>query len=164
MALGRNIRRIREALGIGQKALAEAAGMKLMPLWQLEERDSIRSKYDFAIAAALGVPVELLVTGTEADIDAWLASRQRASDPRVIDVQAREVREQAARPALSGPRSSDALDAVRGDVQALPPELRDVLARLVTEYLTAADDRKDVLRAAIERLKGGQYQRGASGT
>lgn len=149
--------------------LAKRLGMpdKYRVLYAIEKRDTGKSQYTFKIAEVFGIPANVLSDGSDADIDAWLTARQaQAGDPAVIDVQAREVREQGVRHLPHGPSAppSDALDAVRSDVQALPPELRDVLARLVTEYLTAANDRKDVLRAAIERLKGGQYQGGASGT
>lgn len=77
MALGRNIRRIREALGIkGSTELAKMCGVKPMTIYQLEERDSEWSKFDTKIASALGVPLHLLREGTDADIDAWLAQRK----------------------------------------------------------------------------------------
>lgn len=169
MALGKQVRRLREKLGWTLEKLHDASGVPIGTISAIEVRGSSKSIYAPQLAAAFGVPIELLVTGTEADIDAWLASRERASDPRVIDVQAREVPQPGERAALpssgqsSGAPPVAALDTVRAEVQAVPPELRDVLARLVTEYITAPDDRKDILREAIERLKGGgEYSRGHS--
>lgn len=81
MALGRNIRRIREALGIkGPTELARMCGVKAMTIYQLEERDSEWSKFDTKIASALGVPLHLLREGTDADIDAWLAQRKEGGE------------------------------------------------------------------------------------
>lgn len=159
MALGKQVRRLREKLGWTLEKLHDASGVPIGTISAIEVRGSSKSIYAPQLAAAFGVPIELLVTGTEADIDAWLAARQqRKDDADVIDAQVREARENAAPYRLPSARSVDALDAVRSDVQSLPPELREVLAQLVSEYLTADDDRKDVLRVAIERLKGGKYQ------
>lgn len=130
-------------------------GVKAMTLYQLEERDSKWSQFDTKIASALGVPLHLLREGTDADIDAWLAQRKEGGEARGTEL------DQTAQPKLG--LTHDPLEAVRQDVQCLPPELRAVLAQLVTEYITAPEERKSVLKEAIERLKGGGgYGRGST--
>lgn len=65
MALGHNIKRLREAQGLTQEELAVKAGGKVTQgiVAALEKRDSKASQYAARIAAALGVSVDELLTG-----------------------------------------------------------------------------------------------------
>lgn len=66
MALGKNIRRLREAQGLTQKELAVkagGAGLSQGTITALETRDSQKSVHVARIAAALGVTVEERMTG-----------------------------------------------------------------------------------------------------
>lgn len=65
MALGQNIKRLREAQGLTQDELAVKAGGKVTQgiIAALEKRDSKASQYAANIAAALGVSVDALLTG-----------------------------------------------------------------------------------------------------
>lgn len=138
MALGKQVRRLREKLGWTLEKLHDASGVPIGTISAIEVRGSSKSIYAPQLAAAFGVPIELLVTGTEADIDAWLASRERASDPRVIDVQAREVPqpgERAALPPLGAGVMTirEALPVVLEAMRACPhrEELRTLLTLLI---------------------------------
>lgn len=66
MALGKNVKRLREAKGINQTTLAKMAGLSIGSLSALENRDSVRSEFAPQLARALGVPVEELITGETA--------------------------------------------------------------------------------------------------
>lgn len=65
MALGQNIKRLREAQGLTQDELAVKAGGKVTQgiIAALEKRDSKASQYAAHIAAALGVSVDELLAG-----------------------------------------------------------------------------------------------------
>lgn len=65
MALGQNIKRLREAQDLTQEELAVKAGGKVTQgiIAALEKRDSKASQYAARIAAALGVSVDELLTG-----------------------------------------------------------------------------------------------------
>lgn len=167
--IGAIIRAGRLRLRMSEQQFGDALGVTRGAVQQWESgKTAPRRKLQSAVARLIGISLADLVAPPpdlqDADIDTWLAARQqRKDDADVIDAQVREARENAAPYRLPSARSVDALDAVRSDVQSLPPELREVLAQLVSEYLTADDDRKDVLRVAIERLKGGKYQSDTSG-
>lgn len=66
MALGKNLKRIREAKGLTQDKLSALTGGKVSQgaIAALENRDSISSRFTTDLAVALGVPVEELL-GTE---------------------------------------------------------------------------------------------------
>jgi transcriptional regulator with XRE-family HTH domain len=158
MALGRNIARILKARGMTTAELARLAGLeeKYRVLYAIQKRDTETSAHTFSIARALGIDSDLLATGTEADIDAWLASRKDADgEPGHAHGHADQHPHSTDGDQYMPGRATDPLDVVRRDVQDLPPELRPLLAQLVTEYITAPDDRKSILKEAIERLKGG---------
>lgn len=61
MALGKQIRQYREKAGLTLEALSDLSGVEVGTLSALENRDSKRSQYSPAIAAALGLTVEQLV-------------------------------------------------------------------------------------------------------
>lgn len=65
MALGQNIKRLREAQGLTREELAVKTGGKVTQgiITALEKRDSKASQYAAQIAAALGVSVDVLLTG-----------------------------------------------------------------------------------------------------
>lgn len=65
MALGSNIRRFRTKAGLTLEQLAERSGVEVGTISALELRDSSRSKYATALAAALDLTVEAL-EGAEA--------------------------------------------------------------------------------------------------
>ena len=60
MALGENIKRLRKARGWDQKTLSAASGVQIGTISAIEVRNSRKSGYATAIAAALGVTVETL--------------------------------------------------------------------------------------------------------
>lgn len=84
MALGQNIKRLREAQGLTQDELAVKAGGKVTQgiIAALEKRDSKASQYAAHIAAALGVSVDELLAGggqpSEKQATATLNPRQQA--------------------------------------------------------------------------------------
>ena len=124
MALGRNVKRIREALGIkGPTELARLCGVKMMTIYQLEQRDSAWSKIDDKLAEVLGVPLRLLRDGTDADIDAWLEHRKEGGE--------------ASSGALPGPASAPSIQAalpvVLEAMRACPhrEELRTLMTLLI---------------------------------
>ncbi|TSE32080.1 helix-turn-helix domain-containing protein [Tepidimonas charontis] len=82
MALGRNIRLLREARGLSQVDLAKKAGIgDHRAISALEVRDSVRSQFTLQIAKALEVPPELL-QDTEDEVLAWIAAdRKIATSP-----------------------------------------------------------------------------------
>jgi transcriptional regulator with XRE-family HTH domain len=64
MALGANVKRLREAAGLTQTQLAELAHMDQQAVAALEKRDSKSSSFALALAHALGVSIDdLLGTG-----------------------------------------------------------------------------------------------------
>lgn len=65
MALGQNIKRLREAQKLTQEQLAAKAGGKVTQgiVAALEKRDSETSKHAARIAVALGVSLDALLTG-----------------------------------------------------------------------------------------------------
>lgn len=75
MALGRNIKRLREAKGLTQGQLAAMAGDGVTQgiIAALEVRDSKVSKYVVPIAAALGVSIDILIQGVSEE-DFWSMS------------------------------------------------------------------------------------------
>lgn len=62
MALGKNIRNLREAQGLTLERLSELSGVDVGTISALEVRDSSRSKYAHAIAKGLGVSLEDLLS------------------------------------------------------------------------------------------------------
>lgn len=62
MSLGKNIRARREALGWTLEDLADRSGVELGTISALEVRGSTRSKFAGALAAALGVTVDQLLS------------------------------------------------------------------------------------------------------
>ena len=64
MALGDNIKTLREARHWTLQQLADASGVEVGTIHALEARGSTRSKYAAALAAALDVPLETLVGHT----------------------------------------------------------------------------------------------------
>ena len=70
MPLGKNIRRLREARGWGQKKLSDATGVSIGSISAIELRDSRRSEFVAAFARAFGVPVDALVADELAPV--WL--------------------------------------------------------------------------------------------
>lgn len=71
MALGQNIKRLREAQNLTQDQLAAKAGGKVTQgiVAALEKRDSRASQYAAPIAAALGVSVDDLISGSGSPTD-----------------------------------------------------------------------------------------------
>src|SRR5690606_19344030 len=63
MALGKNIRMLRELRGYTLERLSELSGVDVGTISALEVRDSARSKYAPAIARALNVSLEELMDG-----------------------------------------------------------------------------------------------------
>lgn len=66
MALGKNIRRYRESLGLTLEHLSERSGVDVGTISALENRDSKRSQFATAIARALGMSTEQLESGQAA--------------------------------------------------------------------------------------------------
>lgn len=64
MALGKNIRMLRELRGYTLERLSELSGVDVGTISALEVRDSTRSKYAPAIARALNVSLEQLMDGS----------------------------------------------------------------------------------------------------
>src|SRR5690606_25402716 len=64
MALGKNIRMLRELRGYTLERLSELSGVDVGTISALEVRDSARSKYAPAIARALNVSLEQLMDGS----------------------------------------------------------------------------------------------------
>jgi hypothetical protein len=60
MALGKNIKRHRQARGLTLEQLSDMSGVDLGTIGALEVRDSTRSKYASALAKAMGLSVEQL--------------------------------------------------------------------------------------------------------
>lgn len=78
MALGANVRYYREAAGYTLDRLSEISGVDLGTIFALEKRDSGRSKYASALAKALNVPLEVLLSDPAGETQEaqlkWLAS------------------------------------------------------------------------------------------
>lgn len=91
MALGKNVKRLREAKGINQTTLAKMAGLSIGSLSALENRDSVRSEFAPQLARALGVPVEELITGETATVALTAPSAYVSASggrvPELIDIE-----------------------------------------------------------------------------
>lgn len=71
MSLGKNVRKLREARGWEQKDLALASGVSNGTISAIEVRDSKRSAVAPALARALGVTLEQLMSD---DMDALITA------------------------------------------------------------------------------------------
>lgn len=69
MALGKNVKKRREALGLTQEELADAIGKSQSVISSLEGRDSRSSSHIYAIAKALRTTADELMDGTFKDSD-----------------------------------------------------------------------------------------------
>lgn len=83
MALGKKIRALREARGLTLEQLSDLSGVELGTISALENRDSQRTKFAGALAAALSVSMEELASDDEvpqgAGASAQPAVRSRAA-------------------------------------------------------------------------------------
>ena len=62
MALGKNVKRLREAKGMDQATLSRLSGVSVGSISALEVRDSVRSQFAAQLAKALGVTTDELMT------------------------------------------------------------------------------------------------------
>lgn len=100
MALGKNIRRLRELAGIGRPALARAIGIdSQQPIYAIEKRDSSTSDLAPSLAKHFGIDLDVLLTEDLSGIDVlmWrtLQTLYKPSDPAraPLDPKASEVAE-----------------------------------------------------------------------
>lgn len=120
MSLGKNVRKLREAKGWEQKDLATASGVSNGTISAIEVRDSKRSAVAPALARALGVTLEQLLSD---DMDAV------PSLPLV-----------AATPAPSGGAScsgvtlDEALEVVAQALSQVPADKRQTLLGVLATY------------------------------
>jgi phage repressor protein C with HTH and peptisase S24 domain len=63
MPLGKNIKTIREALGMQATELSAISGVEIGTISALENRDSLHSRFTFQLAEALGIKMEDLMRG-----------------------------------------------------------------------------------------------------
>jgi transcriptional regulator with XRE-family HTH domain len=131
MALGKTVKRLREAKGLTQDQLSQRTGGKVSQgaIAALEKRDSISSRHAPDLAEALGVELSDLITGK---IDA---------EPEEIDLEAHPQ-------TIAG-----LLEQIRGETEALPKPLRDAVAKLTFDYLKTPDaETGRVVSDAIMRI------------
>lgn len=76
MALGKNVKRLREAKGMDQATLSRLSGVSVGSISALEVRDSVRSQFAAQLAKALGVTTDELTEDSESSI---VISRQLAA-------------------------------------------------------------------------------------
>ena len=65
MSLGKNLKALRTARGWDQKTLSQKSGVGVGTISAIEVRNSIRSQFAPALAAALGVSINQLLEGTQ---------------------------------------------------------------------------------------------------
>lgn len=65
MALGKNVKRNREARGWDQKTLSRLSGVSVVTISAMEVRDSKRSDKTAELARAFGISVESLLNGSD---------------------------------------------------------------------------------------------------
>lgn len=78
MALGKNVKRLREAKGMDQTTLSRLSGVPVGSISALEVRDSVRSQFAAQLAKALGVTTDEL-TEDGAAMSSTAVSRQLAA-------------------------------------------------------------------------------------
>lgn len=135
MSLGKNVRKLREARGWEQKDLALASGVSNGTISAIEVRDSKRSAVAPALARALGVPLEQLMSD---DMDA-LAPAPTPSTTA---------------PALAAPSSvtlEQALEVVARSLNDLPDAQRDLAAQHL-QTLARAPDSAKAMQALLAAL------------
>jgi transcriptional regulator with XRE-family HTH domain len=98
MALGRNIRRLRDLLGETRPALARAIGIaSQQPIYALEMRDSVRSDLAPVLAKHYGLDLEVLLTHdlSMLSADELNLLKEKSTGPRgsLPGAKAREVAE-----------------------------------------------------------------------
>lgn len=158
MALGKNIAHLRKTAGMTRPELARRIGLdNAQVIYALETRDSARSDYAPALAAALGVPLEALLTQDLTQYtpapppDDPEANQERA--PYQVDV----------KPAGAGPRavpvlSSKQAGALQGtaiaeagaDVEYLSGKLSKLVFALEIEDLSMMPEFRPGDRVIVE--------------
>lgn len=140
---GSVIRAGRELLGYSVQRFADAIGVSRGAVQQWENSTTAPKRaLQPVVARLLGITVADLMDPPrhlrDEEVKDWLAARQRSSDPRVIDVQAREVPqpgERAALPPLGAGVMTirEALPVVLEAMRACPhrEELRTLLTLLI---------------------------------
>lgn len=125
MALGRNISRVLKAIGMTTAELARRAGLEenYRGLYAIQRRNTQKSEHLFKIAEALNIPADLLATGTDAEIDDWLAQRKEGG----------EASSEALRSPVAAPSIQAALPVVLEAMRACPhrEELRTLMTLLI---------------------------------
>lgn len=137
MSLGKNVRKLREARGWEQKDLARASGVSNGTISAIEVRDSKRSAVAPALARALGVTLEQLMSE---DMDALVP----APIPEPSNVA----------PAPAAPSQvtlAQALEVVARSLNDLPDAQRDLAAQHL-QTLARAPDSAKAMQALLAAL------------
>lgn len=134
MSLGKNVRKLREARGWEQKDLAAASGVSNGTISAIEVRDSRRSAVAPALARALGVTLEQLMSD---DMDTHAAAQPSAAPAHLL--------------APGGPTLEQALEVLSASLNELPDERRELAAQHL-QTLARAPDSKKALEALLSTM------------
>lgn len=144
MSLGKNIKALRTAKGWDQKTLSQKSGVGIGTISAIEVRNSVRSQFAPALAIALGVSVEQLLS----DATDWLATgkgemlQQRPTSAEAVA---------AASSASGAVTLAQALEVVAASLNELPDARRELAAQHL-QTLARAPDSAKAMQSAIEAI------------
>ncbi len=116
MALGKEVRRRREALGWTQGKLSEESGVEVGTISALETRDSKTSRFTLQLASALGVQVGVLLGG------------------KAVQTATLEVREQSPAKLSTGASIREALGILGLYIRTADPGARKAAGMLLASW------------------------------
>jgi transcriptional regulator with XRE-family HTH domain len=127
MALGKTVKKLREARGWTLKDLSKRAGVPVGTIGALEVRDSARSEYAAKLAQGFGVPLEELLPATQSDVNEPLYT-YGAKQPPALTGQAQ-----------TAINFDDAVRVIADAISASPARGSDVLIGALTSLAKDPD-------------------------